>query len=104
MQKCMYYFISSGNQHVLSFDRQRQGREMEELKGRTTKLESDNQELKQNNVKLRQIAIKYKTTATAATPTPTTSTDTEDSTATTAPAETPAVCRRLVGRRERRII
>jgi len=34
------------------FFRQRQGREMEELKGRNVKLESDNQELKQMTVKV----------------------------------------------------
>jgi myosin heavy subunit len=63
---------------------QRQGREIDEFKGRITKLESDNQELKQMTIKLKQIAIKYKTTATAAaastttTTAPTTSTDADE--------------------------
>jgi chromosome segregation ATPase len=48
---------------------ERQGREMTDLKGRITKLEADNQELKQMTTKLKAIAIKYRTTATAATAT-----------------------------------
>jgi hypothetical protein len=40
------------NDRHLFFFRQRQGREMEELKGRNVKLESDNQELKQMTVKV----------------------------------------------------
>lgn len=84
--------------------RQRQGREIDELKGRSTKLETDNQELKQNYAKLRQIAIKYKATAAAATasatpPASTTgsapSTDTEDLLS-TGSTETPAVSRMII--------
>ncbi|CAF4346455.1 unnamed protein product, partial [Adineta steineri] len=38
---------------------ERQGREMEDLRGNIKKLETDNQELKQMTTKLRSIAIKY---------------------------------------------
>lgn len=74
---------------------------MDELKGRNTKLESDNQELKQNYAKLRQIAIKYKATATAAAtpaapPASTTAPTETDDLLTTGSAEIPAVSRRIV--------
>lgn len=80
---------------------------MDELKARSTKLESDNQELKQNNARLRQIAIKYRTTATAAagtpaatTPTPATPASTSsietDDLLPTGTAETPAVGQEIV--------
>ncbi|CAF4896979.1 unnamed protein product, partial [Rotaria sp. Silwood2] len=48
---------------------ERQGREIDELKGRITKFESDNQELKQMITKLKAIAIKYRANAAAATAT-----------------------------------
>ncbi|CAF0737724.1 unnamed protein product [Adineta steineri] len=44
---------------------ERQGREMEDLRGNIKKLESDNQELKQMTTKLRSIAIKYRSNAAA---------------------------------------
>ncbi|CAF3987060.1 unnamed protein product, partial [Rotaria sordida] len=68
---------SSSNQEQLTVktaEIERQGREIDDFKGRITKLESDNQELKQMTAKLRAIAIKYRTSATAAVAAATTTT------------------------------
>ncbi|CAF5164563.1 unnamed protein product, partial [Rotaria magnacalcarata] len=45
---------------------ERQGAEIDDLKGSLKQLESDNQALKLNNAKLRNIAIKYRSSAVAA--------------------------------------
>ncbi|CAF3478243.1 unnamed protein product [Rotaria socialis] len=60
---------ASANQNKLTLktaELERQGAEIDDLKGSLKQIEFDNQALKQNNAKLRNIAIKYRSSAVAA--------------------------------------